>query len=73
MGFKKSWDEADIICQLRRMAAECRSSYNDGFTASAIKQDLVQIKFVLDDLLESCPNFVGEEEWYHKRFVDKLK
>jgi len=73
MGFKKSWDEGDIVAQIRRMATECRNPYNDGFTTSAIKQDLVQIKFILDDLLESCPKFAGEEEWYHKRLVDKLK
>lgn len=73
MGFKKSWDEGDIVAQIRRMAAECRSPYNDGFVASSIKQDLVQIKFILDDLIESCPKFTGEDEWYHKRFVDKLK
>lgn len=73
MGFKKSWDEGEIIRQLRTMARECSSPYNDGFTSMYIKQDLIQIKFLLDDLLESCPKFQGEEEIYHARLVDKLK
>jgi len=73
MGFKKSWDEGEIISQLRKMAVECKSPYNDGFTAMYIKQDLLQIKFLLDDLIESCPKFVGEEDIHHARLVDKLK
>lgn len=73
MGFKKSWDEGEIVRQLRAMARECSAPRNDGFTAMYIKQDLIQIKFLLDDLIESCPKFVGEEEIYYARLVDKLK
>ncbi len=71
MGFKKSWDEGDIARQLRTMARECSAPQNDGFTAYYIKQDLLQIKFLLDDLIESCPKFAGEEEIYHARLVEK--
>lgn len=73
MAFKKTWDEADIVMQLRRMAAECISPHNDGFTASTIKQDMLQIKFILEDLLAACPKFSDEAEWYQRRFIDKLK
>jgi hypothetical protein len=73
MGFKKSWDEGEIIRQLRIMAGECMSPYNDGFTGLYIKQDLLLIKFLLDDLIEQCPKFSGEEEIYHAHLVDKLK
>ena len=73
MGFKKSWDVVQIIGQLRSMGSECSSPYNDGFISRDIKQDLVQIKFLLDDIIERCPTFVGEEEWHHQRMVDKLK
>lgn len=73
MGFKKSWNSDDICIQLSRMASECRSSYNDGFTAFEVKKELLKIKFCLDDLLEICPTFVGEEELLHERLVTKLK
>lgn len=73
MGFKKSWD-ADAICiQLSRMASECRSSYNDGFTAFEIKKDLLKVKHCLEDLLELCPVFSGEDEIHHERLVKKLQ
>lgn len=73
MGFKKSWNSDDICIQLSRMASECRSSYNDGFTAFEVKKELLKIKFCLDDLLEICPTFSGEEEVLHERLVTKLK
>lgn len=73
MGFKKSWDEGEIVRQLRTMARECSAPQNDGFTSMYIKQDLLLIKFLLDDLIEDCPKFAGEEELYHARLVDKLK
>lgn len=73
MGFKKSWDPDAICIQLSRMASECRSSYNDGFTAFEVKKDLLKIKFCLEDLLEICPTFVGEEEVLHERLLKKLE
>jgi hypothetical protein len=73
MGFRKSWDTVQIMSQLRTMAMECASPFNDGFTAHDIKRDLVEIKFFLEDALERCPQFAGEEEWYHKRLIEKIK
>lgn len=73
MGFKKSWNEGDIAYQLRKMAGECSNPANDGFTALYIKQDMIKLKFLLDDLIEACPTFEGEQEIYHARLVDKLK
>jgi hypothetical protein len=54
------------------MSRECRYHGNDGYTQFAIKKDLMEIKFLLDDLLENCPTFVGEEEWLHERLINKL-
>lgn len=73
MGFKKSWDPDAICIQLSRMASECRSPFNDGFTAFEIKKDLLKVKHCLEDLLEICPTFAGEEEIHHGRLVTKLK
>ena len=54
------------------MTYECRHPRNDGFYQFGIKKDLMEIKFLLEDLLETCPTFVGEEEWLHERLVNKL-
>ena len=72
MGFKKTWDVVQIKGQLRSMAWSCSSPFNDGFITSDIKRDMVEIKFLLDDLLATCPKYAGEEEWYHERLLNKL-
>ena len=38
MGFRKSWDAADIANQLHSLSRECSSAYNDGFTAFECKK-----------------------------------
>ena len=63
MGFQKSWDENTILWQIRKMGMELNSSYNDGYTAWTIKQDLYRIKFDLDKILENSPTFSGEQEF----------
>jgi hypothetical protein len=69
---RKAWDIDSIVLQLRRMARECSNPCNDGYVASGIKQDLLQVKFMLDDLIEDCPTFQTDEEIYHKRMISKL-
>jgi len=63
MGFQKSWDEHNILWQIRKMGMEINSSYNDGYTSWIIKQELYHIKFELDRILENSPTFSGEEEF----------
>ena len=73
MGFKKSWDLKDIELQVRRCSAEATSPYNDGWTSMMAKEDLVRLKWLLEDILELCPTFVGEEKWEQERLVELLK
>jgi len=72
MGFKMSWSVSRIKGDLQMMTYECCNMRNDGYTQFAIKKDLMEIKFLLEDLLENSPTFVGEEEWLHQRLVNKL-
>jgi len=72
MGFKMSWSVSRIRGDIQMMGHECKYHGNDGYTQFAIKKDLMEIKFLLDDLLETCPTFVGEEEWLHQRLINKL-
>jgi hypothetical protein len=63
MGFVKRWGVEEIQQQLRACQAQVASPYNDGFTAWACKQDLLQIKYELDEFLKTAPKFAGEEEY----------
>lgn len=73
MGYRKDWDINAIKHWLWIMSHECSSPRNDGFTAFEVKKELLEIKFLLDDLLADCPTFSGEEEIHHERLVNKLK
>jgi len=72
MGFKMSWSVSRIKGDLQMMSHECNYPGNDGFMQFEIKKDLMEIKFLLEDLLEKCPTFSGEEEWMHERLINKL-
>ena len=64
MGFKKSWEVGDITSQVHSLAREISSPYNDGYTQWHCKQDLYQIKQLVDQALSRSPNFGDlEQEW----------
>ena len=63
MSFVKRWDVADIERQIRACAAQVNSVYNDGFTGWHCKQDLLRVKYQLDELLRIAPTFSGEEKF----------
>jgi len=60
---KKSWNISDIKRQIDRIALECKSPYNEGFTSFELKKELYELKFFIDQQLNSCPDFAGEKEW----------
>lgn len=67
MGFQKRWDVGDIQRQISACSGQMNSNYNDGFVQWHCKQDLLIVKYQLDELLRSAPKFAGEDE-----FVDQL-
>lgn len=77
MGYKKSWDVSSITSQIHSIARECASPYNDGYTAFGCKQDLYQLKELLDNIIKNSPTFSGEQEWLQeqekKRIIKILK
>jgi hypothetical protein len=77
MGFKKSWDATDVMSQINSLARECTSPYNDGFVGWGCKQDLYQIQEAVNEALQRCPAFSGEQEWLtereQKRIIKILK
>lgn len=78
MGFRKSWDLADIANQVHALSRECSSSYNDGFTSFELKKELYLIKEIVDQALKDAPNFAElEQKWLtereQKRIISILK
>ena len=63
MGMMIRWDVGQIIRDLRTCAAEVSAGRNDGFTQWHCKQDLLQVKYMLDNLLKTLPTFVDEEQY----------
>ena len=68
MSFIKRWDADDVCAQIRQCSAQLNSHYNDGFTQWACKQDLLRIKYELDEILESAPRFSNED-----KFIEALE
>ena len=64
MGFKKNWEVGDITSQVHSLAREISSPYNDGYTQWHCKQDLYEIKQLVDQALARSPDFGDlEQEW----------
>lgn len=72
MGFRKPIEIDTIITQLRRAYIEINSPYNDGFTSWSTKQELYEVKFLLDEILKTSNSF-GEVEERYLDEVDKQK
>jgi uncharacterized membrane protein len=73
VGFRKQTDADTVISLLRTIAAEARSGYNDGWTASSCKHELYRVKCYLDDVYKQLPTFVNEAEWEKERVAELLK
>jgi hypothetical protein len=67
MGFKKRWDVAEMQRLISACSAQMNNAYNDGFVQWHCKQDLLVVKYQLDEILRTAPKFADEEE-----FVDQL-
>jgi hypothetical protein len=72
MGYNYSYDIVRALNEIRLAAYECSSSRIDGFVAWGIKQDLYQVKWLLDDLLKECPTFSPEPEWLREQEQKKI-
>ena len=53
------------------MGIEVNSPYNDGFVQWTIKKDLLDIKFMLDEIVATSPSFSGEKEYLEEQAKQK--
>jgi len=72
MGFQKPHID-QVTRYIRECAGNARSPHNDGWTAMACKKTLVNLKWLIEDVLEDCPTFAGEEKWEQERLMELLK
>jgi vancomycin permeability regulator SanA len=67
MGFRKPMDYNSVHHQIIMTGVELNSPRNDGFVAFEMKKDLLRLKFLLDQILQDSPEFVGESEFLQEQ------
>jgi len=67
MGFKKPIERNSITMAILKTHGEICSPYNDGYVSWGMKQELYEIKFLLDEILKREPTFAGEAEWLEEQ------
>lgn len=72
MGLIKRHNLANIISQLQSCAYDMNDMNMDGFYQWGCKQDLYQVKFILDELLENGHKFSPEDEWLAEQEKEKI-
>lgn len=73
MGYKHSYDIIEAQRQIRSAANELNDSRTDGFIAWGVKQDLYQLKWMLDELIKNSAGFGSiEDEWLKEQEARRL-
>jgi hypothetical protein len=72
MGFRKPIEKSDVVMQITSAYSYIKSPYSDGFSAWYTKQELYEIKFVLDEVIKQCPEFTGEPEWLEEQHKKQM-
>ena len=75
MGYKNLYSAEDITNVVRTINAikyDVCDMKSDGWTQWDAKQDLWQLKWILDQALKNCPTFAPEEEWLREQEKKKI-
>jgi hypothetical protein len=72
MGHNRNYDVGNIINQIRLVEAECKHPYTDGYVAWGAKQDLYQLKWLIEQSLRNCPTFGPEPDWLKEQEKKKI-
>jgi hypothetical protein len=72
MGYKHSYDIIEAINQIRAAARECTDPRTDGFVTWGIKQDLYQLKWILEEAMRNCPTYSMEADWLKEQEQKKI-
>jgi hypothetical protein len=66
------WSTKDIKAQVDRIAWAESDPKMDGFVTWRCKQDLYELYWHLEDKLEKCSKYVGEQEFVEYRREQKI-
>lgn len=58
---------------LRQLAHAANDIHETGFWTVQYKRQLVELKWFIEDLLETVGYFAGEEQWEQERLIQLLK
>jgi len=72
MGMIKHYSIDQIISGIHSARWQCSDPRMDGYTTWGIKQDLYQIKWIVDESLKRCPTYAGEEQWLKEQEQKRL-
>ena len=72
MSYRKEWDMNAIKHQIWAIRYETNNYRNDGWTCFGAKQDLYELKWLIDESLAKCGEFSGEEEWLKEKEQEKI-
>ena len=65
------WNVDEIKRELNKIAIAENNVYETGFNTVKCKEDLYRILWHVEDLLEKCSTYSGEDEWLRKREKQK--
>ena len=63
IGVSSYMDRREIMKTINDLEYEMNNPYNDGYTGSAMKKQLIKIKEAATRALIDAPVYAGEEEW----------
>jgi hypothetical protein len=72
MSFNKDWDLNAIHHHIWSMTYAMNNPRNDGFTTWPIKQDLYQLKWLIESALENAATYAPEQEWLNEQEQKKI-
>jgi hypothetical protein len=58
--------------ELRMIALNESDPVMDGYVTSKFKKELLEVYWYLEDLLDQCSTYEGEEEWFENREKEKM-
>ena len=64
----KDWNREKIEQEIWKIKWAATDPRMDGFVTWGCKQDLILLKYYIEDMLAQCSMYVGEQE-----FIDKLE
>ena len=64
----KDWNRQQIEQEIWKIKFAATDPRMDGFVTWGCKQDLIRLKYYIEDALEDCSTYVGEQE-----FIDQLE